>query len=244
MLRPGVARSRIRRGSERRLRVPERRGQGRAASDPRGRSGPPQRRPHRYLHRSGGPCREGSDHARSPSSWWASSTTRWRSATSPASLGRGATSRGCSSFTSTCWPNGSESSRTCCLASVASLSFPIPSRSINSNRWKWSNRSLGFKLHPLELREPQLDVESAFRAAVRSRAEGLFVLETVNIFQKRSTDRPARPEAPAPDELCVPRIRRRWGPRLLRCELPGHGQARGHLRGQDPQGRQTRRPAG
>ncbi len=48
------------------------------------------------------------------------------------------------------------------------------------------NRSLGFKLHPLELREPQLDVESAFRAAVRSRAEGLFVLETVNIFQKRS----------------------------------------------------------
>ncbi len=48
------------------------------------------------------------------------------------------------------------------------------------------NRSLGFKLHPLEFREPQLDVESAFRAAVRSRAEGLFVLETVNIFRERS----------------------------------------------------------
>jgi putative ABC transport system substrate-binding protein len=48
------------------------------------------------------------------------------------------------------------------------------------------NRSLGFKLHPVELREPQLDVENAFRAAVRSRAEGLFVLETVNIFRERS----------------------------------------------------------
>ena len=48
------------------------------------------------------------------------------------------------------------------------------------------NRSLGFKLHPVELREPQLDVESAFRAAVRSQAKGLFVLETVNIFRERS----------------------------------------------------------
>jgi len=48
------------------------------------------------------------------------------------------------------------------------------------------NRSLGFRLHPVELREPQLDVQSAFRAAVRSRAEGLFVLETVNMFRERS----------------------------------------------------------
>jgi putative ABC transport system substrate-binding protein len=48
------------------------------------------------------------------------------------------------------------------------------------------NRSLGFKLHPVELRAPQLDVESAFRAVARSRAKGLFVLETVNIFRERS----------------------------------------------------------
>ena len=48
------------------------------------------------------------------------------------------------------------------------------------------NRSLGFKLHAMELREPQLDVDSAFRAAVRARAESLFVLETVNTFRERS----------------------------------------------------------
>ena len=48
------------------------------------------------------------------------------------------------------------------------------------------NRTLGFKLYPVELQEPQYDVETAFRAAVRSRAEGLFVLETVNIFRERS----------------------------------------------------------
>jgi putative ABC transport system substrate-binding protein len=48
------------------------------------------------------------------------------------------------------------------------------------------NRSLGFKLNPVELRKPQLDVDSAFRAATRARAEALFVLETVNIFRERS----------------------------------------------------------
>jgi ABC-type uncharacterized transport system substrate-binding protein len=48
-----------------------------------------------------------------------------------------------------------------------------------------ANRSLGFKLHPVELREPQYDVENAFRAATRSRAEGLFVLETAYIFRER-----------------------------------------------------------
>jgi len=48
-----------------------------------------------------------------------------------------------------------------------------------------ANRSLGFKVHPVELREPQYDVENAFRAAMRSRAEGLFVLETAYIFRER-----------------------------------------------------------
>ena len=47
------------------------------------------------------------------------------------------------------------------------------------------NRSLGFKLHPVERREPQLDVDSAFRAALQARAEALFVLESVNIFRER-----------------------------------------------------------
>jgi len=67
---------------------------------------------------------------------------------------------------------------------VAVLSDPLSADQLK--QVEVVNRSLGFKLHPVELREPKLDVESAFRAAVRSRAEGLFVLETVNIFRERS----------------------------------------------------------
>jgi len=48
-----------------------------------------------------------------------------------------------------------------------------------------ANRSLGFMLRPVELREPQYDVETAFRVAQRSGAEGLFVLETAIIFRER-----------------------------------------------------------
>jgi putative ABC transport system substrate-binding protein len=39
-----------------------------------------------------------------------------------------------------------------------------------------TNRSLGLQLFPLELREPQYDVENAFRDAIRSGAEAVFVL--------------------------------------------------------------------
>ena len=70
------------------------------------------------------------------------------------------------------------------VSRVAVLSDPLSADQLK--QVEVVNRSLGFKLHPVELREPQLDVESAFRAAVRSRAEGLFVLETVNIFRERS----------------------------------------------------------
>jgi putative ABC transport system substrate-binding protein len=67
---------------------------------------------------------------------------------------------------------------------VAVLSDPLSADQLK--QVEVVNRSLGFKLHPVELREPQLDVQSVFRAAVRSRAEGLFVLETVNMFRERS----------------------------------------------------------
>jgi putative tryptophan/tyrosine transport system substrate-binding protein len=98
------------------------------------------------------------------------------------------------------------------------------------------NRSLGFKLHPVELREPQFDVESAFRAAVRSRAEGLFVLETVNIFRERSQIAQLALKHRLPTSFA------------FREYVDAGGLASSgvnfHLRGQDPQGRQTRRPAG
>jgi putative ABC transport system substrate-binding protein len=70
------------------------------------------------------------------------------------------------------------------VSRVAVLSDPLSADQLK--QVEVVNRTLGFKLYPVELREPQYDVETAFRAAVRSRAEGLFVLETVNIFRERS----------------------------------------------------------
>ena len=47
-----------------------------------------------------------------------------------------------------------------------------------------ANRSIGFRLQPLELRNPP-DLEDAFRVIMRSRADALFVLESALIFRAR-----------------------------------------------------------
>jgi putative ABC transport system substrate-binding protein len=47
-----------------------------------------------------------------------------------------------------------------------------------------ANRSIGLKLQPLKLGNPP-DLEDAFRVIMRSRAEGLFVLESALIFRAR-----------------------------------------------------------
>jgi len=70
------------------------------------------------------------------------------------------------------------------VSRVAVLSDPLSSDQLR--QVEVAGRSIGFKLHPVELREPQLDVESAFRDTLRSRAEGLFVLETAYIFRRQS----------------------------------------------------------
>jgi len=49
-----------------------------------------------------------------------------------------------------------------------------------------ANRSMGLQLQVLELRNPSYDLESAFRAAKRSRAEALYVLTTPVLFRERS----------------------------------------------------------
>jgi putative ABC transport system substrate-binding protein len=66
------------------------------------------------------------------------------------------------------------------VSRVAVLSDPLSTD--QRKQVEVANRSLGFKLHPVEL---QNDVESAFRVAQRSGAEGLFVLETAFIFRER-----------------------------------------------------------
>jgi putative ABC transport system substrate-binding protein len=48
-----------------------------------------------------------------------------------------------------------------------------------------ANQSLGFELQPLDL-PPPYDFENAFRVAMRSRAEAIFVLESAPIFRGRT----------------------------------------------------------
>jgi putative ABC transport system substrate-binding protein len=49
-----------------------------------------------------------------------------------------------------------------------------------------SNRSVGFELQPIHLENPPYDFENAFRVAMRSGAEAIFVLETASIFRGRA----------------------------------------------------------
>ena len=49
-----------------------------------------------------------------------------------------------------------------------------------------SNRSVGLELQPLDLQNPPYDFENAFRVAMQSRAEAIFVLESAPIFRGRT----------------------------------------------------------
>jgi putative tryptophan/tyrosine transport system substrate-binding protein len=48
-----------------------------------------------------------------------------------------------------------------------------------------SDLSVGFELQPIHLENPPYDFENAFRVAMRSGAEAIFVLETASIFRGR-----------------------------------------------------------
>jgi putative ABC transport system substrate-binding protein len=54
------------------------------------------------------------------------------------------------------------------------------------NRAEAANLSVGLDLHPLDLQNPPYDFENAFRVAMRSRAEAIFVLESAPIFRGRT----------------------------------------------------------
>jgi ABC-type uncharacterized transport system substrate-binding protein len=48
-----------------------------------------------------------------------------------------------------------------------------------------ASRSLGIRVHPLELRSPSYDLRGAFAAAVKGRADALFVVTTAILFRER-----------------------------------------------------------
>ena len=66
---------------------------------------------------------------------------------------------------------------------VAVLGEPTASEQLSAV--EIANRSIGFTLQSLDVRDPSYDFEGAFRVAVRSRAEALLVLTTPVIFRER-----------------------------------------------------------
>jgi putative tryptophan/tyrosine transport system substrate-binding protein len=67
---------------------------------------------------------------------------------------------------------------------VSVLSDPLGADQLTA--LKAANRSMGLKLEVLDLGNPSYDFESAFRIAMRARAEALFVLTTPVIFRERA----------------------------------------------------------
>ena len=70
------------------------------------------------------------------------------------------------------------------VARVAVLSDPLAAEQLAAA--KAANGSMGLKLQVIELQNPSYDFESAFRVALRSKAEELLVLTTPVIFRERS----------------------------------------------------------
>jgi putative tryptophan/tyrosine transport system substrate-binding protein len=70
------------------------------------------------------------------------------------------------------------------VARVAVLSDPLAAEQLAAA--KAANGSMGLKLQVIELQNPSYDFESAFRVALRSKAEALLVLTTPVIFRERS----------------------------------------------------------
>jgi putative tryptophan/tyrosine transport system substrate-binding protein len=73
------------------------------------------------------------------------------------------------------------------LPSVGRVAILSDSLTVDQlNRVEAANLSLGLDLHPLGLQNPPYDFENAFRVAMRSRAEAIFVLESAPIFWGRT----------------------------------------------------------
>ena len=70
------------------------------------------------------------------------------------------------------------------VARVAVLSDPLAAEQLAAA--EAANGSMGLKLQVIELQNPSYDFESAFRVALRSKAQALLVLTTPVIFRERS----------------------------------------------------------
>src|SRR5215813_6033278 len=102
-------------------------------------------------------------------------------------------------------------------------------------------KKLSIRLQILEARTPN-ELDSAFAAATREHADVLQVVAD-NLFNAHRANCGARGEESASDAVPLEGRRAGRGADVLCATSLRHVPARPHLRGQDPQGRETRRPA-
>ena len=100
--------------------------------------------------------------------------------------------------------------------------------------------ALGVKLQYLDVLDSK-DIETAFRAASKGRADAVLVLAELHPPFSPKTDCRSRGKEPAPGDIRPARICRSRGAYDLRREHYRLVPARRHLRGQDPERRQARR---
>ncbi|MGH7311072.1 MAG: ABC transporter substrate-binding protein [Candidatus Rokuibacteriota bacterium] len=101
---------------------------------------------------------------------------------------------------------------------------------------------LGVKLQFIAVRHPD-EIERAFATMARERPDALLVLAEPMFFDAAGRIIGLAAQARLPSVYFVRNFVERGGLNELRHRLPGHLPARRHLRGQDLQGRQTRRSA-
>ena len=103
--------------------------------------------------------------------------------------------------------------------------------------------AVGVQLQYLEIQIPK-DIETAFRAASKERADAVLVLSDPSSYSSAKTDCRPRGKEPAPGDIQQARICGRRGPCVLRRKLYRLVPSRRHVCGQDPQRRQARRSSG
>jgi hypothetical protein len=129
------------------------------------------------------------------------------------------------------------------LSYVAFFLNPLnPFHTVSMRQAFAAAQALGIKLQALEVRTSG-ELDGAFAAIAREKPDALLISGRPCLSAQSQAHDRFRYRASLAQRECVSRISRRWRVDVLWAELRGHAQTGRRLRGQDSQGRETRRSA-
>ena len=105
-------------------------------------------------------------------------------------------------------------------------------------------QSLGLRLQQLGVPEPPADIENSIGSFARAQNRALIVLANSKYHCSPETHHRGGRQASPTCDVLLPLLRRRWRLGFLWCGPGRTVQARGFLRGSNPQGRKAGRPPG